>query len=184
MSPPADVLHRLPTPEVHPAVVTQRDLLSSLISGLSQGRGPGKAGRRGAVPPPHPFPCYEGSRGVERGAAVGREGRHSADGKGPQPGACRDPSGGREWQPLQGLPSSGGGHTCGVAGQSGGSPMQVHSAPCPACRQPWITLSPVQAVGQHQGKHITHGQGFSMAFSWSWTKFHLGTGPRAGERPR
>lgn len=80
MSPPADVLHRLPTPEVHPAVVTQSDLLSSLISGLSQGRGPGKAGRRGAVPPPHPFPCYEGSRGFERGAAVGREGRHSADG--------------------------------------------------------------------------------------------------------
>lgn len=85
---------------------------------------------------------------------------------------------------LQRLPSSGGGHTCGVAGQSGGSPMQVHSAPCPACRQPWITLSPVQAVGQHQGKHITQGQGFSMAFSWSWTKFHLGTGPRARERPR
>ena len=42
-------------------------------------------------------------------------------GRRPQPGACWDPSGGREWQPTEGLLSSGGCHIHGIAGHSWGS---------------------------------------------------------------
>lgn len=60
------------TPGVHPAVVTQNNLLSSPSASLSQHGGPGRAGKeRGCTP--HPMPRCEDPRGFERGAAGGSE---------------------------------------------------------------------------------------------------------------
>lgn len=92
----------------------------------------GQRGERGFTP--HPNPPVRSSGSLKEGQLMGVSEGITPTGQGPRLGAGWDPSGGRRWQPREGLLSSGGGHAHRVMDQHWGA-LGRHKAPV-SCTPP------------------------------------------------